>query len=373
MKIKSSLLAIATTGSLVASASAITIDIVGSTAGRTAVYNRVLDLVNETSTAASGATLTGSNQAIIHGTYGSVPVIVRLNFTGSANGVDQVANQKQVSFFKETFGTSGATVSQAFSGGNIETSAPEIGYSDVFQTTTAYKTPVLTVEDEVAIIPFKFFRHSDGNASLTNVTLQTARYLYGSSGSAPLSLFTGVAADATKTVYGTGRDSASGTRITTFAEINSSQVALSQYQPTTSATDGTGSVTALGTTTNSGFTSGSLVVNVLNSTYGDGTAANASTIIGYLGASDWPAQVAGNAVELSFNGVPYSVTALQEGRYSFWGYLHQFHKGVTGSTLTFYNALRDALLANPGSGVEKIDTMHVERQGDGFPPVPILE
>ena len=373
MKHKSSLLAIVATAGLAASASALTIDVVGSTAGRAAVYTQILALVNETSSAASGSSLTGSNQAIIHGTYGATPVIIRLNFTGSAAGVDQVANQQQVSFFKETFGTSGNTTAQAFSGGNIETSAPEIGYSDVFQSTTAFKTPVLTVEDEVAIIPFKFYRHSDGNAALTNVTSQSLRYLYGASGAAPLSLFTGVATDSSKTVFATGRDGSSGTRITTFAEINTSQTAVSQYQPTTSATDGTGSVTSLGLTSTGGFSSGSFIKNVVNSTFGDGTPTNVSTIIGYLGASDWQTPGAGNAVELNFNGVPYSVAALAEGSYTFWGYLHQFHKGITGTSLTFYNALRDALVVNPGSGVQPISIMHVLREGDGFPINPILE
>lgn len=370
MKIKSIAFVAASVAAISSSASALTIDIVGSTAGRSAVYGRVLDLVAETSSAASGSSLTGSNQAIIHGTYASTAVIIRLNFTGSAAGVDQVANQKQVSFFKETVGTSGNTTSVAFSGGNIETSAPELGYSDVFQSTTAFKTPALTVEDEVAVIPFKFYRHTNGNANLTNITSQVARYVYGSGGSAPLSLFTGVATDVTKTVYGTGRDASSGTRITTFAEINTSQTAVSQYQPTTTATDGTGTVLALGATSSSGFSSGSFIKNVLNSEF-DGTGN--STIIGYLGASDWQSPGVSNAVELSFNGVTYSTENLYNGSYTFWGYLHQFHKGVTGTTLTFYNALRDALVLNPGSGVEPIANMKVSRDGDGFPVNPILE
>ncbi|NJM37628.1 MAG: hypothetical protein HC845_07115 [Akkermansiaceae bacterium] len=382
MKIKSSILSLAATAAFVSSASAVTIDIVGSTAGRTAVYNQVLAIITETSSAASGATLTGSNQAIIHGTFGAVPVIVRLNFTGSAAGVNQVANRAtiQVPFFAETVGLSGNTVSVPFSGGNIANSAAEIGYSDVFQTTTAFRVPALAVEDEIAVIPFQFFRHSDGNTSLTNVTSQLARAIYGGAGSVPLSLATGNVADAAKTIYGTGRDALSGTRITTFAEVATSQVAVSQYQPITSATNGTGIVTALGATSTGGFTSGSFVANVLNSTFGDGTSGNADTIIGYLGASDWPAQVAGNAVALNFNGVPYSVANLQNGSYTFWGYLHQFNNGFAGFSAgdatavgNFYSSLRDALVANPGSGVQPISIMAVFRDGDGAPVGPNLE
>lgn len=374
MKLKSSIFALAALAGLGSQASAITIDIVGSTAGRSAVYSKILALVDETATTGSGTTLSGSNQAIIHGTYSGTPVVIRLNFTGSAAGVNQVTNQVPVQFYKETMYTSGFNVGVAYDGANnTETSAPEFGYSDVFQSTTAFKTPLLTVEDEVAIIPFKFFKHSNANASLTNVTSQALRYLYGSSGSAPLSLFTGVPGDAVKNVYATGRDASSGTRITTFAEINTSQIAVSQYQPATSATNGTGSVTSLGGTSASGFGSGSNVTNVLNSTFGDGTATNPSSIIGYVGASDWPQQLPDNAIELTFNGVPYSADALAEGRYTFWGYLHQFHKGLTGTNLSFYNAVRNAITTAPGSGLEAISIMHVDRGGDGFPVVPILE
>jgi hypothetical protein len=371
MKTKSIALFAATAAGLVSSAySQTVIDICGSTAGRSAVYTQILAAVNETSTAASGSSLSGSNQAIIHGTYAGNPVIVRTNFTGSAAGVNEVANQLQVNFFKTTFGTSGNTVSQSFASPNIETSAPEIGYSDVFQSTTAFKTPLLTAEDEVAIIPFKFYRHNNGNSALTNVTNQAARYLYGSSGSAPLSIFTGNAGDVGKTVYATGRDALSGTRITTFSEINTSQTAVSQYQPTTSATDGTGVVNALGTTSSSGFSSGSFVKNVLNSTF-DGTGN--STIIGYLGASDWVTSGGLNAFELDFNGVTYSQANLYNGKYTFWGYLHQFRMTLSGTSLNFYNAIRGGIAGDPGSGLEPIGSMQVVRDGDGAPVNPILE
>jgi hypothetical protein len=382
MKLKSSIFALAATSAFIGSSSAVTIDIVGSTAGRTAVYNNILAIINETSSAASGATLTGSNQAIIHGTFGATPVIIRLNFTGSAAGVNQVANRAtvQVPFFAETVGLSGNTVSVAFSGANVANSAAEIGYSDVFQSTTAFKTPVLAAEDEVAIIPFQFFRHSDANTSLTNITSQFARSIYGGAAIAPLSLATGNAGDAAKTVYATGRDASSGTRITTFAEVNTSQVAVSQYSPTTSATNGTGSVTTLGITNSSGFSSGSAVANVLNSTFGDGTPGNTESIIGYLGASDWPAAAAGNAVALQFNGVPYSVANLQNGSYTFWGYLHQFNNGFSGfsgadatAASNFYTSLLNAITAAPGSGVQPISIMSVFRDADGSPVLPITE
>jgi hypothetical protein len=375
MKLKSTFIALTTASALISSASAITIDIVGSTAGRAAVIAQILALVNETSTATSGSALASSNQAIVHGTYGSVPIIVRVTFTGSAAGVNQVANNAtvQVPFFRETVGLVGNTTNVPFSGANIVNSAAEIGFSDVFQSTTQFSTPLLAVEDEVSIIPFQFFRHSDGNTAVTNVTIQMARALYGFNGQVDLFTVTGNIADQGKVVYVTGRDELSGSRLTALSEINTSFTSIVQYQPTTSAANGTGSVTNLGVPSSAGFPSNSFVANVLNSTFGDGTPGNVSTIVSYLGASDWPAQVPGNAVALTYNGVPYSIENIRNGRYTFWGYLHQFHNGVTGSTLSFYNDLRDAMAANPGSGQLPITDLRVFRDGDGLPVLQLLE
>lgn len=358
MKLKGSILALAATFGIAANASAVTIDIVGSTAGRAAVYTRITELIQPGYTsAASGSSLSGSNQAIIHGVFGSTPVIIRLNFTGSAAGVNQVANQLQVPFFAETVGTSGNTTGVAFSGGNLANSAPELGYSDVFQSTTTFTTPRLNTEDEVAVIPFQFFKSRNGAAGLTNVTSQQVRNLYGALGDSPLSLFTGLAADSGVMVYATGRDASSGTRITAFAETGTSQTAVSQYQPVVAS----GAVSSLGPVSDSGFGSGSSVAAVLNATYSGGI------IIGYLGASDFPNPVsASTAQPLTFNGVTYSAEAVYEGSYSFWGYLHQFRQNLTGTELSFYNALRDALTTNPGSGVLPLGNMKVARDGDGF-------
>ncbi len=382
MKIKSTILSLAATAAFVGSSSAVTIDIVGSTAGRTAVYNQILALVNPTgrTSAHAGSSLTGANQAIIKGNLlaGGAPVTVRLNFTGSAAGVNQVVNRAtlQVSFFRESvLPSSGNAPGVSFTtAANIENSAAEIGYSDVFQSTTSFKLPVLLAEDEVAVIPFQFFKHSNGNPNLVNISSQFVRALYGAGGAVPMSLATGNPLDAANTIYAIGRDASSGTRITTFAEVATSQTAVSQYQPTTTQTNGTGSVIALGNTTASGFTSGSFVANVLNSTYGDGTT---ETIIGYLGASDWPVitatnPAADNAVALSFNGVPYSLDNLRNGSYTFWGYLHQFNNGFAGFTTAdatvagaFYESLRAGLESAPGSGVEPISAMLVSRDADG--------
>jgi len=363
MKLKSSLFIVAATVGLAASSQAQVIDIVGSTAGRTAVINNVLALVNETSVAFSGTSATASNQTIIQGTYLGNPVTIRFNFTGSAAGVNQVANQiATVQFYRANITTNGGLAFPGTSNVNAETSAPEIGYSDVFQTTTAFQVPPLAVEDEVSVIPFQFFKTENGAAGLTNVTSQQIRQLYGSIGEAPLSLFTGNPADVAL-VYATGRDGLSGTRITTFAETGTSQTAVSQYQPTESG----GAVTVLGSAGTGGFSSGSFIRTVLNATFSGGT------IVGYLGASDWPAAAVTNAQPLSFNGVPYSQAALYNGQYTFWGYLHQFHQGVTGVTLTFNNALRDAMVSAPGSGVEPIGSMLSDRLGDGFVVRPISE
>jgi hypothetical protein len=247
--------------------------------------------------------------------------------------------------------------------------APEIGFSDVFQTSTEFTAPGLVVEDEVGIIPFKWFKNDPALLpnGLTNMTHLGARTLYGSLGEAPLSLFTGNPADAGTTVYVTGRNADSGSRITVMAEIQYGVFnTLNQSTFTSTASDGTGSITGITFVGNAGYNSGGDYSRaVLGSTWADGI------IVSYLGATDWANAVAAGAVELTHNGVPYSVQNVQQGSYTNWGYLHQNRMTLTGNALTFYNGLRDAVKANPGSLLVKDDAnMKAERQGDGAPVTP---
>ncbi len=362
-------LALISLAALAGAASAQTVvDLTGSTAARSSTHAAILATLTVSSYAYEGnAAAASANRAIYHGTYAGNPFIIRTYWAGSVNGVRDVAQQIQQTQLldKSVLGTLAGqqiTVAPTLAAASAET-APEIGYSDVFQSSTAFTSPSLVVEDEVGIIPFKWFKNEGASAGLTNMTPLLGRAIYGSLGELPLSLFSGVAADASRTVYATGRNADSGSRITTMAEMGYS-VFLDVNQNT--FTSSSGVITAVTFTGNSGYSSGGNYSQaVLGSTWAD------ADIVGYLGSSDWANAVTGGAVELTWNGVPYSAAAVQQGRYTFWGYLHQNRMALTGNALGFYNALKTSLQANPGSLLVKDDAnMVVARDGDGAPVFP---
>jgi hypothetical protein len=367
MKHKTSLLTLAATTVLAGSAySQTVIDITGSTAGRSAVHTQILALLSgETLAWNGGSSASGATRVIYNGTYGGNSVTIRTFWSGSAAGVRDVSNQVQLaaSYFDKTTDTSAGTTA---AGVNIPspTLAPasaetvsEIGFSDVFQSSTAFTTNTLVDETKVGVIPFKFFRNNGSSSLLTNMTPGLHNNLYKALGEAPLSMFTGNAAQSGITVYATGRDEFSGTRITCLAETGAGVFStLNQYTGT--VTSGAATLNFVG---NGGYASGSGVSGLLSATYSGGI------IVGYLGASDWATAVSGGAQELAYNGVTLGANSdlIRNGQYSFWGYLHQSRMTLTSTSLTFYNALAAALKLAPGSGLVLEGTMNVERAADG--------
>lgn len=379
MKMNTSLIAAAATMALVGfSYSQTVIDVTGSTAGRSAAITNITAQLDSGYTYAfygKDATHSKSDAAIYHGTYNGNAVIIRTYWSGSAAGVRDVADAPQLnnSYIVKTqagtvggtyLGTIAAAGTGAFAGSSTET-VSEFGFSDVFQTSTPFTSNTLVVEDEVAIIPFKFFAN-DGSTNITNMTPGAFRNLYGALGEAPLSIWTGNPADNGTMVYACGRNNESGTRITTLAETGTGVFAtINQWQYTTIASDTMQGVSYVG---DSGYASGSDVAKMMAA---KSPAVQPGVYVGYIGASDWSTASTGGGVELTYNGVAYSIGAMQNGQYTFWGYLHQFRMNLTGVTLDFYNDVRDGITATPGSGLETIGSMNVERAADGAPVAPL--
>jgi hypothetical protein len=378
MKLKTSLVATAASMALVcASYSQTVIDVTGSTAGRSAAITNISALLDAGYTFAyygKDASASKHDAGIYHGTYNGNAVIIRTSWSGSAAGVRDVANAPQLdnSYIVKTqlgstggtyLGTVAAAPSGSFAPASAET-VSEIGFSDVFQTSTPYTSNTLVAEDEVAIIPFKFFAN-DGSTGITNMTLLAFRNLYGALGEAPLSMWSGNPADSGTIVYATGRNNESGTRITTLAETGTGVFAsINQWKYTTIASDTMAGVSFVG---DDGYSSGSDVAKMMAA---KSPVSQPGVYVGYIGASDWSTASSGGAVELSYNGVPYSIQAMQNGQYTFWGYLHQFRMNLSGTALSFYNDLRDGITAAPGSGLETESSMNVLRPADGAPVEP---
>lgn len=370
MKIKKSVLLAAILLAAASSGNAQTvIDITGSTAGRSAVHNAILTVLSNRTFVFNGSTINTASKALFKGDISGTPVIIRTSWSGSAAGVRDVAqNNSSVWFPVTTINTNnlnGTAVSMANNSANTVQDTPEIAYSDVFQSSTIYKSPTLN-DDTVGIIPFKFFASKDAPATLTNITSLQARNLFGS-GYIPLAVFSGNSSDQAISIYATGRDPNSGTRITTMAEIGYGVFgAVQQYQPTIAS--GAVSAIALWPATvtanvttvaegNGGASSGLTVLSYLEA---DGFAGGMG-FISYLGASDWSSV----AKELSYNGIFYSPDNVKQGKYTFWGYLHQMrHSSLTGTSLTFYNLLLTAVRAD-SSWLVKTADMAVQRSEDG--------
>ena len=376
------------------------IRITGSTAFRSAVHASLLSGVFSSlerySHSGTSGGLSGASKATFRGTVTGITgtTTIRTSWSGSATGIQSVAAQSNVSFLTDaTFAT---VAGENFSQTTSANQTAHIAMSDVFQNSTSFQTPVLE-DTNVAVVPFVWVVNDSANAEnnkLTNITSQQARALY-TTGSQALSLFTGVAAD-TRTVYVTGRDTGSGTRITALAEtkygfstplthwqITASGGAVTELRiwPTNAVVPSNGGDTLGG---NGGYTSGGTVATALSNSSSSGiTIRNAAgtsiytnqsaILVTCIGLSD-SATIAAAAVpgkRLAYEGTSFSTIAadgdkVRNGSYTMWGYQHLFNKsGLTTDETTARDALITAIPTNLGTAGISLDSMIVGRGEDG--------
>jgi hypothetical protein len=297
----------------------VNITITGSTAFRSIAFDRVQALFDPGFTGAGdlslgpGSYLGTMSNAIpsLHNT----PVSVRLSFSGSAAGMLAVDQSTPV-----------ITINPAT--GLTNTSVPDLSFSDVFPESA---TPSINGADFdqaiVGVIPFVFVKNN-ALTGITNITREQSVLLMTASGvvtnggttipGMPASFLGGAGSSP---IFLTGRDSGSGTRITTQRCIGFS---------------GTPRLWALVNNTlvlTNGYASGGLERNAI--------AGNAN-VIGYLGLAD-VAAIAANATAISYEGVPFTTTAVQKGSYPLWGYEHLVNRA--GALSANQAAVRNALVA----------------------------
>lgn len=358
----------------------VTIDITGATAFRAASNNAIINLLG-----GSGVTqyafvgtqgIGGSNRAIFKGTVPGITgtVTIRTSWSGSAAGVGAVANATPVQLLVES-----TTVAV---GGRNETSpsytmgVAKFAFSDVAQAATPFTAPALD-GTQVGVVPFVFLVNDGAPAGITNVTDQLFAAIY-STGSVPVSMFTGNPADSAngEVVVGTGRNNGSGTRITILAETGYGfDTNLTQYQATVDTANDQIAADSLmlfqnpaiagddKTDANFGYSSNSFVRDILSAK----TDANypGVTIFSYLTLSDATAAQTNGARWLTYNGVPYSEANVKNGSYSLWGYQWFYNtSGLTAEETTFKNAFVAGIPAGlqPTAGFA-IPTMNVVRSG----------
>lgn len=374
-----------------------TVRFTGSTAYRGNVHAAITHIYDAGFTYGyTGTSLGGAAQAIFLGTVGGQPFTIKTSWSGSEGGIQTVAAQVSIPFLPNTTpvstgGTPNATVATAGNGGDV--AIPDVAMSDSFQSASAffglyrgvtYPTLTESVNSPVGIVPFKWLASKGAPASLTNLTTQQAKALFGA-GKLPLAFFTGNAADETSTVVATGRDPDSGTRLTAFAEGGlGPQASVKQYQPR----DVNGNLVRTVGTNITNFvawpasTINGIPVALFNGGYnsgGDLSKAMANftpagfTVISYAGVSDADTNTLPNGgIELSWNGVTLgntggnynNATVLTEGKYTFWGYEHLYYRSGTSGTVA---GLADTV-ANQLKTVDAqvlLSNMKVERGFDG--------
>lgn len=391
MKSITSILAGSIALALAGSASAdVVVNITGSTAYRGATHLAIAKILGGTPQAGyKGSNLNGASKAWFQGTIASHPelgtVTIKTSWSGSAKGVQVVSNASGSiveNFLPTTLTSSTAAANSSGSsvtGGAVVTDADvqeagDVAMSDTFQNSTPFKSPVLNVDTVVGVVPFKWVVSNPGTgnpAPFNNITPQIAQQLW-ANGTIPLSVFTGLNADEGVSVFATGRDPDSGTRLTAFAEsgIGIGSVVL-QYKPTISAGAVTGYNPYPAQTINGipvpigegGESSGGTVATNLTAT----TDRNVGYSVSYLSTGDAGTAITGGAKELSYNGVtldPSPFTNLKEGKYTFWGYEHLMYKSsLATDKKTVASTLATQIIGTDAT--VKLSDMKVQRATDG--------
>jgi hypothetical protein len=372
--IKPLILSLSIAAAFAASAEAQTVvTITGSTAFRSATHNAIKNLLTASGTpsiAHTGSSLSSASQAIFKGSISGNQVIIKTGWSGSVAGVQTVSRGIAVNFLTNSVLVDNTTTTGVATGN--EANVPDVAMSDTFQAATPFTTPVLN-NQTVGVIAFKWVASKGAPAGLTNMTQQLARALYGN-GSLPLALFTGSATDQTSTVFATGRDPLSGTRLTTFAESGVGVAAtVVQYKPTVASGAVTSQAVWPAETVNGiafdqgngGYTSGGSLVTAMQAT----TAGINGYYVTYMGVSDADSAVTGGAVELTWNGVQYSPDNLKQGKYTFWGYQHLMYPStLSGTKKTVADAIATQIRTFDSPIL--LSDMKVERAVDGGQIVP---
>lgn len=390
-------------------AQAVTIDITGATAFRTAAVNAIIAAYGAglTDVAHSGANNghPGAQYSIYQGTFPGIAgnTIIRAAWTGSVEGVRDLAVPLTQNFLTTaafTAGTAGTAIGSANQrhsvGNGTDPAFPKFAFSDVFGASTPYDTSALT-DDIVGILVFCMVANEGAPADLTNITEQQFQAIWGN-GSQPLSLLTGDPTD-TINVYATGRNDLSGTRTHYLAETGFGFSNLvNQWKPTVVSGaitelrnwpvgDGVnassvwnGDVAGNGGFNSSGNTATALGATSLAVQRKNAAGANIGgpvqlLLVSSVGINDALTITTNGGKALSWNGVgitpanPLSaadINKITSGAYTHWSYEHLFSLSTLSTDEgTFKAALLGAIPANLGSAGIDAGLMNVSRSEDG--------
>lgn len=236
----------------------------------------------------------------------------------------------------------------------------DIGFSSVFQRSTAFTTPVLD-DARFGVTPVFFVKSTSAPAAITNLTVQQFRTL-AANGVVPAWFLTGNPAD-TGSVHYISRDPSAGQRVIVQRE-NGFAGSIISYNWDTAT-----SKFVLDTTGRS-------------STQIRDALKVSAPAISFLTGVD-AINVNGGANILAYNGIrpvvgAYSATAndhspVINGQYSQWGYEHLLSRTTANGTI---KSFRDTLIAAIDKELQTsafsipLSKVQVERTGEGAPVAP---
>ena len=346
-------------------------------------------------TVGGAVALTSANAVNFYGGHiGATAVTIKVSYTGSTAGIQQIASGGTIKFLPTVSASSGAYAEPNTSPNPYEAHVADFTLSDDFQASTPFVgtntltgTPVTyqTLTDNLAgILPYKFVVNKDAPAGL-NITPLNAQLLW-TNGSIPLSLLTGNNADEGTTVYAVGRDIGSGLRVILLSEIGlGSSAQIVQYQPTIVSGNVTGQIPWPASVVNNiplgvgdgGYSSFTGLLAALSANTGGVNGAIGGYYLTGLSSDDAVTAIAAGAKEVTWNGnslgtlgtVGTSSSALSEGRYSFWSYIHVHYRSSLGGTqLAFATAVFNRL--HDYDSTVLLKDVNVFRSADGDSVLP---
>ena len=376
-----------------------TIYINGSTAFRAAANTAIQAVLGatHTPTATSNSDITKANVINWIGVpFNSTTINVKVCFYGSLSGTQSVSENYAWPFAAD--GATTANLSTTFvppvtpnvnpnSTVYTDFQVPTIAFSDTYQSSTPFHTSSLT-DDVVGIVPFQWVA-SYGCPTGLSLNTQLVNAIF-TNGSTPLSTVAGASTSSTKTLFATGRDPDSGTRLTALAEAGIGVgTSLAQYQMLTKngsnqvlTQDFWQAATINGidySAGNTGYASGGTLAGIMQL---DLYTNFNGYYVTYLGRSDAKTALgtggAGPAVLVAWNGLNYFTSAttwndslIINGQYTFFGLEHVLTHTLTGQAPTFKSQLLSTLVGTRAAhgdvsavGISLFD-MLVTRTADG--------
>jgi hypothetical protein len=381
----------------------ITIYVAGANGDRATTNTAIAHLLTGASFVGTSTDYTKANFGIFRGgTYGGIPIDVKTAYIGATGGIAAVAGSLPVRFLPDSAAVGANNPDPTVGTNPNDPQVPDIAMSTNFISSSPFVNDYqghfyedLTQQDNIlSVIGLKWVASKGFPANAANITPQIAQLLY-QNGRVPLALFTGDPADQNKTVFATGRNLDAGQRYAAQAETGIGiNAVVKQYKPTISgAAAGVGGFITGGNVTshvlwpvetfsnvssqfpgNSGATTGANLAPLLTATldpaaYKVGNPnATAGYYISYLTPQDADTiAIPNGAVELKYNGVPYSDENIRQGKYTFWVYEHLFYRSSIKDTQARFADALVGQIKNVDAAVAGIflNTVKVSRKFEG--------